>query len=134
VRASWLAEAVLRVGLDRVGELGRGADHVQRVHANGHDRSAPPSTCGRGLKDAELRLELGRVPAEGVERLAHTVGVVAAAGRLRQISRRGNAVSDGRGRLAGSCGVDMVLSALLCGRGDGPASMTYSIGLIGLIA
>ena len=74
----------LRVALDRVGELGGGADQVQRVHADGVaarlDRTGAPG----GLQHAELSLELGCVAAEGVERLAHLVGVVAFA-RAREV-------------------------------------------------
>src|SRR5205814_1848535 len=70
----------LRVGLEGVGELGSGADQVERVHAYGVagrlDRLAAPA--GR-LQHAELRLQLCRVAPERVEGFADPVGVVALA-------------------------------------------------------
>jgi len=116
---------LLRVSLDRVGELGRGADHVQRVHPNGMTGRLHRRRAAGGLKHAELRLELRGVPAEGVERLAHTVGVVAAAGRLRQIFETGQCRQRRRGRLAGflRCGHG-ALGSPSAAADDGPASMT----------
>jgi hypothetical protein len=67
----------LRVGFDRVGELGGGADQMQRVHpdrvARRLDGLAAPT---RRLQHAQLRLQLRRVAAERLERLADRVGVV----------------------------------------------------------
>src|SRR5581483_4759087 len=61
----------LCVALERVGELGSRADQVQRVHAHGMPAGLAAAGAGtRGLKHAELRLELRDVTTEGVERLA----------------------------------------------------------------
>ena len=70
---------VLRVALDRVGELGGGADHVQRVHADGVarrlDRGGGARSGAGDLEHAQLRLQLGCVAAEGVERLPYSLRV-----------------------------------------------------------
>ena len=72
---------VLRVALDRVGELGGGADEMERVHP---DR-VPGRLDGRRpagrLEHAELRLQLGGMPAEGVEGLANVLRVEAVPAR-----------------------------------------------------
>ena len=111
------------------------ADHVQRVHPNGMTGRLHRRGAAGGLKDAELRLELRRVPAEGVERLAHTVGVVAAAGRLRQIFEARHCRQRRRGRLTGFLRCGHGCSRLsFCGRGRRPCKYDHSIGLIGPIA
>jgi hypothetical protein len=66
---------VLGVALDRVGELGGGADQVQRVHADGVARRLDVRATARSLDDPELCLQLRRVTAEGVEGLANPVRV-----------------------------------------------------------
>ena len=60
---------VLRVALDRVGELGGGADEVQRVHADGvaGRLDGRAGARARGLEHAQLRLQLGGMAAERVE-------------------------------------------------------------------
>ena len=63
----------LRIALDRVGELGGGADQVERVHADGMARrlDGRAGAGARGLEDAELRLQLCGMAAEGVEGVAN---------------------------------------------------------------
>ena len=78
----------LGVALEHVGELGGGADQVQRVHAHGVAGRLDVRGRPRGLEDAELRLQLGGVAAEGVERLAHALLVVALAGALKLLDGR----------------------------------------------
>ncbi len=56
---------LLRVGLDRVRELGGGTNQMQRVHPHRVPRGLdglPASACG--LQHPQLRLELGGVPTE----------------------------------------------------------------------
>ena len=50
----------------------------------------------RGLEDAELRLQLSRVAAEGVERLAHALLVVALTGALELLHGRQRGQTRGR--------------------------------------
>ena len=73
------AGCVLCVALDRVGELGGGADQVQRVHADGMagrlDRRAGAGTGG--LEHAQLGLQLGRMAAERIEGVADSCRVEA---------------------------------------------------------
>jgi hypothetical protein len=78
----------LGVALERVGELGCGADQVQRVHADGMPGGLDVGGLVCGLEHAELRLQLRRVAAEGVERLAHALLVVALAGALELLHGR----------------------------------------------
>ena len=81
---------LLRVALERVGELGGGADQVEGVHADRVTGRLDAATGpARGLKDAELRLELGRVAAERIERVPNPVRVVAAARSLREVLHPG---------------------------------------------
>ena len=75
----------LRVALERVGELGGGADQVERVHADGVAGRLDVGGLARGLEHAQLRLQLGGVAAEGVERLADALLLVAVAGALKLI-------------------------------------------------
>ena len=110
----------LGVALDRVGELGGGADQVQRVHADGVAARLDLAGAAGGLQHAELGLELGRVTAERVEGLAHLVGVVALA-RAREVLDLWQRGQRGRGR-----GVPWILSrhsfgSLSCGCGSMPA-------------
>ena len=74
----------LCVALDRVRELGGGADQVQRVHpcrmARGLDRRRPPG-C---LQHAKLGLQLRGMAPERVEGLAHPLGIESVT-RARQI-------------------------------------------------
>ena len=70
----------LCVGLDRVGELCRGADQVERVHPHRvPGRLDRLSTAARSLEHAQLRLELRRMAAERFECLANGPGVEAVA-------------------------------------------------------
>ena len=78
----------LRVALEHVGELGGGADEVQRVHAHRVAGRLDVRGRPRGLQDAELRLQLSRVAAEGVERLANALLVVPLAGALKLLDGR----------------------------------------------
>ena len=78
----------LGVALERVGELGGGADQVQRVHPDGVPGRLDVGGLARRLEHAELRLQLGGVAAEGVERLADALLVVAVAGALKLLHRR----------------------------------------------
>ena len=75
----------LGVALDRVGHLRCGADHVQRVHAHGVTARLDLAAARRRLEDAELHLELGRVPSEGLERLRDALRVVTAVSQRREI-------------------------------------------------
>ena len=74
---------LLRVTLDGVCELGRGADQMQRVHPYRVARRLDllPASARRSLQNAKLRLELCVVPAERLERLRHAIRVVPALGR-----------------------------------------------------
>ncbi len=65
----------LRVALDRVGHLGGGPDHVQRIHADGVPGRLDLAALPGGLEHAKLNLELRRVPAERLERLTHLLAV-----------------------------------------------------------
>src|SRR5262249_35223514 len=68
----------LRVGLDDVGELRRGTDEMQRVHTDRMPgRLDVRAAAARRLQDAQLRLQLCRVPAERLERLADGIRVIA---------------------------------------------------------
>ena len=67
---------------------------MQRVHAHGVPGRLDVGTLARGLEHAQLGLKLGRVAAEGVERLAHAILVVALA-RGRKRLEAGRAVSPG---------------------------------------
>ena len=71
---------VLRVALDRVGELGGRADEVQRVHADRVARRLDGRGAPCRLEHAELRLELRGMAAEGVEGLARALGIEAVPG------------------------------------------------------
>jgi hypothetical protein len=75
----------LSIALDRVGHLRSGADHVQRVHAHGVPARLDLAAARRRLEDAELHLELRRVPPERLERLRDAFRVVAAVRQRRQI-------------------------------------------------
>ena len=86
----------LGVALERVGELGGGADQVQRVHADGMPGRLDVGGLVRGLEHAELRLQLGGVAAEGVERLAHALLVVALTGALELLHGRQRGQTRGR--------------------------------------
>src|SRR5205085_1349283 len=66
----------LRVALQRVGELGRRANEVERVHADGVPGRVDARRPPRRLEHAELRLELSRMTPERVEGLAHPLPVV----------------------------------------------------------
>ena len=73
----------LRVAFDRVGHLRGGADHVHRVHPHRVAGRLGAALAG-GLQHTELDLELGRVPAVGLECLADLLAVVAVGG-ARQV-------------------------------------------------
>jgi hypothetical protein len=78
----------LGVALERVGELGGGADQVERVHADGVPRRLDVRRPVSGLEHAELGLQLRGMAAERVERLAHALFVVAVAGALELLYGR----------------------------------------------
>ena len=86
--ADLLRGRVLGVALDRVGELGRGADDVQRVHADGMAGRLGARALGRRLEHAQVGLQGRDVPPEGVEGLLH-LGAVVAVGRARQVLEPG---------------------------------------------
>ena len=67
--ADLLRSRVLGIPLDRVGELGRGAHDVQRVHADCVARGLRDGALRRGLEDAQVGLEGRDMAPEGVERL-----------------------------------------------------------------
>ena len=111
VRCSCCGGGVLRVALEHVGELGRGADEVQRVHA---DRVAGCfgrrwRRAGR-LQHAQLRLQLQQRAGGSASNASRTrVGVVPAAARLRQVLDARD--SDGEGvRQSGSFGLPITAS------------------------
>ena len=80
----------LCVPLERVGELGRGADQVERVHPHGVAGRLDVRGLARSLEHPQLRLELSGVAPEGVERLADALLLVAVAGpQLVQTWKRG---------------------------------------------
>ena len=91
---------VLRVALERVGELGGGADQVQRVHADGVTRGIDAGRLAGRLEHAQLRLQLQRVAAEAVECLANALGLVGAVVGLRQVLEPRER---GQGRLGRRC-------------------------------
>ena len=70
---------VLGVALERVGELGRGTNQMEGVHPHGMAGGLDVRGAARGLDHPQLSLELGRVAAEGVERVLHLLAVVAVA-------------------------------------------------------
>jgi hypothetical protein len=71
----------LRVALDRVRELGGRTDQVQRVHPDRVARRLDVlrTAAARGLQHLQLRLELRRVSAEGIEGLLDALGIEAVA-------------------------------------------------------
>jgi hypothetical protein len=77
----------LRVALERVGELGGGADQMERVHAHGVAGRLDVRGLARGLEHAELCLQLRRVPPERVEGVADAALVVALAGAAELLQR-----------------------------------------------
>jgi hypothetical protein len=60
---------------------------VKRIHPDRVTRRLDGGCAASSgsLEDAELRLQLRGVATEGVERFADAVGVVATAGRLRDV-------------------------------------------------
>jgi hypothetical protein len=66
----------LRVALERVRELRRRANQMERVHADGVPRRVDAGRPPRRLEHPKLRLELRRVPPERVEGLTHPLAVV----------------------------------------------------------
>ena len=75
----------LRVALDRVGHVGGGADHVQRVHPYGVAGRLDLAAASGRLKDAQLDLELRCVTPEGLERLLDALRLVTAVRKGRQL-------------------------------------------------
>ena len=71
--------------LERVGELGCGANEMEGVHAHRVTGRVDARGLARGLQHAQLRLQLERVAAERVERLADPFGLEAAVLALRQV-------------------------------------------------
>src|SRR5829696_165706 len=82
--ADLLGGRFLRVALDRVRELGRRANEVQGVHADGMPRRLGDRAARRGLQDSQLRLERGYMPAERIEGLTDLFAVEALA-RARDV-------------------------------------------------
>src|SRR5215467_10032717 len=80
--------SVLRVGLDRVGELRSRADQMQRIHAHGVSRRLDGGAAPGRLEHAELGLQLGRVAPEGVEGIPDALGVEAVADARYLLDRR----------------------------------------------
>jgi len=78
----------LGIPLDRVGHLGGSPDHVQGIHADRMPGRLDLATLSGGLQHPELDLKLRRVPAEGLERLAHLFAVESV-GRARQVLHAG---------------------------------------------
>ncbi len=66
----------LGVALEDVGELGRLADQVQGVHADGVAGRVDLRALPCGLEHAQLRLQLDDVPAESLECVLHALLVV----------------------------------------------------------
>jgi hypothetical protein len=63
----------LRIPLEDIGKFRGLADEVERIHANGVAGRIDLRRATGGLEDAELGLELDGVPAEGLERVAHSL-------------------------------------------------------------
>ena len=79
---------VLGVALEDVGELGRLADQVQRVHADGVTARLDLARAAGGLEDAKLSLELDGVAAEGLEGVAYGLLVEASLDRGKILEPR----------------------------------------------
>ena len=120
----------LRVALDRVGHLGRGPDHVHRVHPHGVPGRLGAALAGR-LEHAELNLQLGGVAAEGLERLAHLLAVEAVGGARQVLDPRQRRQRRRLRRLLGTFGCH-VLPRLLT-RPRTRSSMTAATGLPSLV-
>ena len=74
----------LCVPFDRVGHLGGGADHVQRIHPDGVAGWFHLPAPGGRLEYAQLDLKLRRMPPEGLERLLDAVRVEATVCECRE--------------------------------------------------
>ena len=109
---------LLRIALERVGELGGGADQVERVHADRVTGRLDAATGpARGLKNAELGLELGGMATERIERVPNPVRVVAAARSLREVLHPRQRRQCRRcGRAAGILRLDILLSRSFASR------------------
>ena len=108
----------LRVALERVGELGGGADQVQRVHPDGVTGRLDVGGLARRLEHAQLRLELQRVAAERVEGLADAVGVEPAALDRRECPRAA-ATTSAPARAARDLVPELTCGLPRCRVGDG---------------
>jgi hypothetical protein len=86
----------LRVALERIGELRRRSDQMKRVHADRMTGGLDVGGLARRLQHAQLRLQLGGVAAERVERLADAGLVVAVARALELLQARKRGQSRGR--------------------------------------
>ena len=86
----------LGIALERVGELGRGADQMQRVHADGVSRRLDAGGLRRRVEHAQLRLQLSRVAAEGIEGLADRLLVESVARALKLLDGRKRGQTGGR--------------------------------------
>src|SRR5947209_3643956 len=98
----------LCVALGRVGELGRRAAEVQRVHAHGVPAGlAAAGASARSLQHAKLRLQLRDVAAKRVKSLADLIRVepVPGAGNVLDLRQRSQL---GRALLAFGCHVGQV--------------------------
>ena len=75
----------LCIPFDRVGHVGGGADHVQRVHPNGVAGRLDLAAASGRLEHAQLHLKLRGVTPEGFEGLLDARRVVAAVRKGRQL-------------------------------------------------
>src|SRR6476646_5404112 len=66
---------ILCVALDRVGELRRGTNQMECVHAHGVPARFDRRRTAGSLEHPQLSLKLGGMAPEGVEGLAHTLRV-----------------------------------------------------------
>src|SRR3981081_3404067 len=83
--------SVLRVALNRVGELRGCADEMQCVHPDRVSAGFDDCRSSCRLEHTELRLQLGGVPAESIEGLADAL-------RIEAVSRRGKVLESRQAR------------------------------------
>jgi hypothetical protein len=82
--ADLLDGRILRIALDRVGELRRRAHDVKGVHADSVTRRLRAGALRGGLEHSEIGLQGREVPPEGVEGLLH-LGAVVTVRRARKV-------------------------------------------------
>ena len=75
----------LCIPLDRVGHVGGGADHVERVHPDGVAGRLHLAAASGRLEHAQLHLELGRMASEGFEGLLDALRIETTAREGRQL-------------------------------------------------